>query len=749
MKFSALLPLLFTLCCGALMAQDAASERPHLVCEGNLPREVVTPSAVKFKKEIEQLKKEKSGSKEKKTKKQFALESNFWEDDLLQSGLVLFNDPVSVYLQEVMDQIAAQEEEGEKPVKLYALRSTAVNAFATDRGNIYVTLGMLAQLEDEAQLAFILAHELIHAREKHARDLYLKARNVGGRKTSQKELLDNVVFQSASVARNYYSKELESEADEGGLQLFLKTSYATHTLNTVFDVLRYGDSPFDNIPFDHSFLESEWYRIPAAYRLEKTKLISGADENADDTRSTHPNLSKRRQALARGLRDVSNEGKSLYLVSQERFKQLQQQARYELPMLFLQDGRLSDAIYTAWLVKQSHPESAYPEKVIAKALYLNAKYQNDTDFKYRETPYEDVEGESQQVYFLINKMPAKEASVMALRYAWSLKEKYPDDSELPGLVKDLFVELPGHFPDLFPFAADPPELAEEEEAPAVSEGETLSKYDRIRQQQQEQGDPDNYWKFAFLGYFDDPSFEQGFKDGADLYNKRKKEEEYYSTREGRKEWLKHRRSVRKNGVALDIDKVVMINPHYLRVEGRANRGSEVFLVASETGQERFRKLVTEVAPLSSLKVTLLDVSSLKESQTDRFNDIRMLNDWFSEQLRHYDLSLTPGANQEEIDAIADKYGTDYFLWTGVVSVLDKDIGMKVLAAAVSAILPPLLFLTVPELFKSNSSTYMYAMLFDVRTGRRQVLKFDKFHKGDTDAFIKAHLYDVIYQISSK
>jgi hypothetical protein len=96
-------------------------------------------------------------------------------------------------------------------------------------------------------------------------------------------------------------------------------------------------------------------------------------------------------------------------------------------------------------------------------------------------------------------------------------------------------------------------------------------------------------------------------------------------------------------------------------------------IDTEEGQFDLRKLLEDVAEVSDLEVEMLDVTNLRSSEVDKFNDIRLLNEWFSEQIDHEDLTLTIGYRQNEIDAIAEKYGTDYFLWTGVISLRGKEI----------------------------------------------------------------------------
>ena len=43
----------------------------------------------------------------------------------------------------------------------------------------------------------------------------------------------------------------------------------------------------------------------------------------------------------------------------------------------------------------------------------------------------------------------------------------------------------------------------------------------------------------------------------------------------------------------------------------------------------------------------------------------------------------------------------------------------------------------------------YAILYDVKTGRRQVLNFEYYSQKDSDDIVKSHLYDVFLQIKAK
>jgi len=724
----------------------AQESHQPLVATGKIPAEFITASKAKYSRAIKETSKSKKPRKEVKARNRFALESNFILDDLLRSGRVLFNDEVSTYLGEVATTLTTSKPLALKtPLRVYALRSSAVNAFATDRGEVFVTLGLLAQLENEAQLAYILAHELTHVEKKHALNFYLKAdkldkndgRSVLGRTSSDDKLLEACAF----------SKEQENEADRIGLERILGTKYRTASLPVVFDVLQYSSLPFDDVPFDRSSLESEHYRIPDAYWLEQVKPIEGEADDKDDKHHSHPNLKSRREAMQTVLaKHADGPDKSDYLVSAERFVRVRSLARNELPLLYLHADRHAEAIYSASLLLHAHPNDFGLKKCIAKALYLHAKFRNDDDYRF-DGDYKDIEGQSQQLFHLFEKMPATEAIVLALHYVWRLHRENPDDAELKIVTEDLFFELARAHDKLDAFSNDAPAVAEAA-APvadtAVSKP-ALSKYDRIRQQKTAEAAPGGarYWSHAFVGQLHDETFQQYWKAAEKRRDDYTKAAKYFDTPKGRRQFKRDR----KDGLSLGIPKIAIVNPFYLKLDERKDQA--VQHIETEDGQERFRSLIREVSAISGLKTTLLDVGTLKENDTETFNDIRFLNEWFAEQGRHFDLTLTPGTQQERINAIAKKYGTDYFLWTGVISLREKKGKDWLYIPASLLLFAPTLPLATYLAVKPKYEMLHYTMLYDVRTGRHQVLKFETFQHRDTDAMVKAHLYDAFVQIKRK
>ena len=89
-------------------------------------------------------------------------------DQLLNSGMVIYGDEISNYVSDVADKLLKKKFASLRgKLRFYTIKSNASNALSTDQGIVFVTTGLLSQLTSEAQLAFILAHEIAHYQEKH------------------------------------------------------------------------------------------------------------------------------------------------------------------------------------------------------------------------------------------------------------------------------------------------------------------------------------------------------------------------------------------------------------------------------------------------------------------------------------------------------------------------------------------------------------------------------------------------------
>ncbi|MFW6323744.1 MAG: M48 family metalloprotease [Desulfovibrionales bacterium] len=87
----------------------------------------------------------------------------------IQQTMDLYPDQsLQTYVNELGVRIAASTERPELPWTFHVLDDDVVNAFALPGGYIYVTRGIMTHLENEAQLAGILGHEIAHVTARHS-----------------------------------------------------------------------------------------------------------------------------------------------------------------------------------------------------------------------------------------------------------------------------------------------------------------------------------------------------------------------------------------------------------------------------------------------------------------------------------------------------------------------------------------------------------------------------------------------------
>ncbi len=97
-------------------------------------------------------------------------------DVQVRQEMGVYDDPeLQHYVESVGMRMTQSSQRPNLPWHFTIVDSPAVNAFALPGGYIYVTRGILAYLNDEAQMAGVLGHEIGHVTARHAAQQYSKA----------------------------------------------------------------------------------------------------------------------------------------------------------------------------------------------------------------------------------------------------------------------------------------------------------------------------------------------------------------------------------------------------------------------------------------------------------------------------------------------------------------------------------------------------------------------------------------------
>ncbi len=100
-------------------------------------------------------------------------------DAQVKQEMGVYNDPeLQKYVSDVGLRLAKLSERPSLPWQFTVVDQPAINAFALPGGFIYITRGILPYLDDEAQLAGVLGHEIGHVTARHSARQY--TRTIGG-----------------------------------------------------------------------------------------------------------------------------------------------------------------------------------------------------------------------------------------------------------------------------------------------------------------------------------------------------------------------------------------------------------------------------------------------------------------------------------------------------------------------------------------------------------------------------------------
>lgn len=260
---------------------------------------------------------------------------------LERDGLVLADESANRYLRRIGLSLIPRGLELERVTwKFRAVRDPQPNAFALPNGSIYVTTGLMTLIDNESQLAAIIAHELTHVMRRHT--------YVHNRSNRKKFLTMNVMAAIGAyapgglvgavitavttvapfimIATIYgYSRDLEREADLKGIDMMISAEYSPEEMVNVMKLLD-KDFEGENVRLfynDHPSLD------------ERIKYLSGYLGARADRVTHQMELNRERAAYFRSVEPVM---------------------RHDL-QLAINAGRARSAVYLAQRLVDFHDDS--------------------------------------------------------------------------------------------------------------------------------------------------------------------------------------------------------------------------------------------------------------------------------------------------------------------------------------------------------------------------------------------------------
>ena len=151
-----------------------------------------------------------------------------------QGGRYLVDTDLTPYVNQVGQKLVRVSDRSQLPYEFVVLNNSVPNAWALPGGKIAINRGLLVLLEDEAQLAAVLGHEIVHAAARHAVRQVTRAKLLGvgmaaagiaAQGTDYGQWISAGAGVGAAAWQAHYGRDQELEADQYGVQYMVKAGY--------------------------------------------------------------------------------------------------------------------------------------------------------------------------------------------------------------------------------------------------------------------------------------------------------------------------------------------------------------------------------------------------------------------------------------------------------------------------------------------------------------------------------------------
>lgn len=294
-----------------------------------------------------------------------------------QGGQYVVDPGLTTYVQQVGKKLAAVSDRPDLPYEFVVLNNDVPNAWAMPGGKLAINRGLLVYLQDEAQLAAVMGHEIVHAAARH-----------GAQQQTQNVLMGaGVLIAGIAVAEKSpeygalgvgalavgsqawqakYGRDHELQSDEVGMKYMAKAGYdvqAAVELQEIFVKLSEGK----NAGFIEGLFASH---PPSQERVNRNRQNAakypGGVRNKDAFQRAMAQVTKDKKAYANYQKAEKLAGEKKYIdalayVDQSIAEQPKENLFWEMKgQLLLQQDKTNEAVAALDRAVQANPKYFKP-----------------------------------------------------------------------------------------------------------------------------------------------------------------------------------------------------------------------------------------------------------------------------------------------------------------------------------------------------------------------------------------------------
>jgi Zn-dependent protease with chaperone function len=352
--------------------------------------------------------------------------------NMLSDGDFIFEGPSFECVQRVFKKLLASNPQLDQSMIVLLARTAIPNAFNTGDGFIVVNMGLLARLENESQLAFVLSHEASHQKMEHSNlaiKRYAEESTDVMAKTEQRRAISKILreeYHSTTKLANLllpgmmssmrHRRSSEYQADSLGLIFLKKTGYDPSHALTMLKILDEADEDLyqNNAPLSEIFNFTD-YPFQNSW-IEKPEEVSSLGTFAEikyaleDSLKTHPDCLDRIKTLKDRNETLGNS----YSYIDENYAPIRSNSEIELIGSYKLLGNYGRAFYQCvHLIANNHTEQYIYDELAEILAFLSSKKYDHAFGKFVSVPNTQHTDSYNEILYFLDRLSAQEALVIS------------------------------------------------------------------------------------------------------------------------------------------------------------------------------------------------------------------------------------------------------------------------------------------------------------------------------------------------
>lgn len=302
---------------------------------------------------------------------------------------------LNAYINQTGRELATRSHRPDMPYSFRAVNAAYINAYAFPGGSVAATRGILLEMDNEAELAALLSHEIGHVSARHTSERATKgalaglalagaSAAVGASKYSDyTDLVQGLGGLGAGALLAHYSRNDEREADALGMEYMTKTGYTPNGMVGLMEVLLKNGKHNPNaieLMFSTHPMSQERYQNALNGAQGKYRKMRSAPDNRDRYMDNTAGLRKIKGAITALQDGATAMQKKNYRQAEKEFAKALNIAPNDYAALVMMSkckltlDKSSDAERLSRKASKIYPQEAQAYSINGLVNILNMRY---------------------------------------------------------------------------------------------------------------------------------------------------------------------------------------------------------------------------------------------------------------------------------------------------------------------------------------------------------------------------------------